>query len=76
MTTDPTAPECATCAETGRKGACARLRCYCGHETCWAFASWAPLPPRGSIASTPAPARAPKRSAWDDRKDSTWIDQL
>jgi len=62
---------CATCADNGRKGYCAPLRCYCGHETCHAFASWEPLAP-------PADATPPKakRNDWANRKESTWIDQL
>jgi hypothetical protein len=65
---------CASCAEIGRAGSCARLRCYCGHSTCWAFASWSPL-------STDAPeitttTKRAGRSAWDNRKESTWLDRL
>lgn len=73
MTPDPTAPECATCAETGRKGACARLRCYCGHETCWAFASWVPLRPH---QNAPAASHDRTSTAWASREGSTWIDKL
>lgn len=75
MTTDPTAPGCATCAEAGRKGACARLRCYCGHETCWAFASWVPLRPHRS-APTATTNNARMRDSWNARKEPTWIDKL
>lgn len=49
------------------------LRCYCGHESCWAFASWEPLPPRGALAPTPVTTR---RNAWATREESTWIDKL
>jgi hypothetical protein len=33
---------CTACAETGRRGYCAPLRCYCGHEQCPAFVSYVP----------------------------------
>jgi len=66
-------PGCTACAEIGRKGYCAPLRCYCGHESCWAFASWEPLPPRGALAPTPVTTR---RNAWATREESTWIDKL
>lgn len=35
-------PTCTTCVENGVLGSCAPLRCYCGHETCPAFASYVP----------------------------------
>lgn len=66
---------CQSCAEVARKGYCALGRCYCGHETCHAFASWVELPALTDIA--PAPRKAPTRaSSWDTREESTWIDQL
>lgn len=36
---DPTCPDCKA---IGRRGYCAPLRCYCGHDTCPAFASYRP----------------------------------
>lgn len=46
-----TGQECLECPVVGRKGYCARGRCLCGHESCWAFMSWRPLaaidPPLG-----------------------------
>ena len=68
-----TLPGCSTCTETGRRGTRAPLRCYCGHETCHAFASWAPLP---SLNVAPISKPAPTRDSWDNREESTWIDKL
>lgn len=31
---------CPTCVAEGKPGSCAKLRCYCGHRECWAFASY------------------------------------
>jgi hypothetical protein len=42
--TDEKKPECQSCTDAARKGYCAPGRCYCGHEACHAYASWAPLP--------------------------------
>ena len=64
---------CQTCTETSRRGYCAPLRCYCGHDTCHAFASWQPR--RDPFQNVqPLPVRT--SSAWDDREESTWIDKL
>ena len=65
---------CQTCADDPRAAVgryCAPFRCYCGHETCRAFASWQP---RVALNVTSLPARA--SSAWADREESTWIDKL
>lgn len=36
---------CAECAtRTGTHRYCARLRCLCGHEGCWAYRTWRPRP--------------------------------
>ena len=48
------------------------LRCYCGHESCHAFASWTPLQPL-NVTDISKPK---KGSAWAEREESTWIDQL
>ena len=62
---------CATCTTVGRRGYCAPLRCYCGHDTCHAFASWEPLTrPLANVQTLPT------RSTWADREESTWIDKL
>lgn len=66
------APGCTTCTEVGRKGCCAPLRCYCGHDTCHAFASWTPLQPL-NVTDISKPK---KGSAWAEREESTWIDKL
>ena len=65
-------PGCATCTEVERKGCCAPLRCYCGHDTCHAFASWTPLQPL-NVTDISKPK---KGSAWAEREESTWIDKL
>ena len=62
---------CRECAETGRKGYCAPLRCYCGHQTCHAFASW-----REPVAPDITLREVAKTSAWSNREEPTWIDQM
>lgn len=64
---------CATCHHEGRRGYCAPLRCYCGHDTCPAFASWEPLEKPRMVA---VPEIRPTSTTWDDREESTWIDQM
>lgn len=64
---------CQTCANAERKGYCAPGRCYCGHPTCHAFASWTELP---ALPDAPIPAKPARASSWDTREESTWIDQL
>ena len=65
---------CSTCATSGRRGYCAPLRCYCGHETCHAFVSWQALPEASSDA-TATPMRDGR--AWAAREEgSSWIDKL
>jgi hypothetical protein len=66
---------CAECATTGRRGYCAPLRCYCGHDTCHAFASYVALAP---LNVTPIDKRKNRRgpSAWDERSEAGWIDKL
>lgn len=66
---------CAPCATaTGTKRYCALARCYCGHPECPAFESFIDL---DAIPLADAPTRpSSRRSSWDDRKESTWIDQL
>ena len=50
------------------------LRCYCGHDTCHAFASWKPRPVL-NVTDISKP-KGKKGSAWAEREESTWIDQL
>jgi hypothetical protein len=65
---------CATCADSGRKGYCAPLRCYCGHETCHAAGSReARTESVADVAYLPTQRRA---SSWDTREESTWIDKM
>jgi len=66
---------CKSCVTAGRAGSCARLRCYCGHEGCWAFDSWVPLTRRESAASAPANTDA-IRASWDARDGETWLDRM
>lgn len=67
--------ECTTCGDLERRGYCAPARCYCGHPACPAFASWVDLS-LVPLADLPAPKKRKQSSSWDDRKESTWIDQL
>ena len=64
---------CHECTETGRKGYRAPLRCYCGHETCAAFASWEPLRTPDLTAIRAADERMAK--SWADREEPTWLDR-
>ena len=64
---------CQTCTETDRRGYCAPFRCYCGHKTCHAFASFVPRITRAINAKSP---RSRKSTRWADREESTWIDKL
>lgn len=63
---------CPACVQRGTRGSCAPLRCYCGHEPCPAFASY--IEPRAADIAASAPKR--RKSSWDNREESTWIDQL
>lgn len=66
---------CQTCTETGRRGHCAPARCYCGHETCYAYASWVDVKRLPPTAITPT-AKSRAAEAWADRKEPTWLDRL
>lgn len=66
-------PDCQICTDVARKGYCAPGRCYCGHETCHAFASWTELAPLADVTPTPTLRRS---SSWDTRTESTWIDKI
>lgn len=64
---------CQTCTEEGRKGYCARLRCYCGHEDCHASASYY----EPTIPDVSSVREMPTSKAWANRKEgSSWIDRL
>ena len=56
-----------------RRGSCCPGRCYCGHDTCHAFASWTPRP---VLNVTHIGKSTPARNSWDNREESTWIDKL
>ena len=64
--------KCAHCASEGRRGYCAPLRCYCGHETCHAAASYY----EPTIPDVSSVREQQTSTSWDNRKDSTWIDQM
>ena len=63
---------CSTCTERSRRGYCAPNRCYCGHESCYAFASWQPRPELNVSFIEPKATS----SAWANREGSTWIDKM
>lgn len=63
---------CRTDPSTAPGRVCAPRRCYCGHESCHAFASWTPLQPL-NVTDISKPK---KGSAWAEREESTWIDKL
>lgn len=69
---DVTRPEC--CPTCGGTRYCAPARCYCGHESCPAFASFVDM---ASVPLTAAPTVVKAGpSSWDKREESTWIDSL
>lgn len=60
---------CATCKALDMPGYCAPKRCYCGHLTCHAYASWLnPVDDRGRPILTVADARH-KAAEKNTRKD-------
>jgi hypothetical protein len=64
---------CAACSDKGNRGSCARYRCYCGHQQCWAFDSYY----KPETVSAPAVRKADKRMAqsWAEREEPTWLDR-
>ena len=64
---------CQTCTEEGRKGYCARLRCYCGHEDCHASASYVEVLPPDVTTIPTSKSRAAE--LWADREEPTWLDR-
>ena len=64
---------CATCAETGRRGYCAPAGCYCGHDDCYAAASYVKVRPLNVMTIPTAKSRAAE--AWADREEPTWLDR-
>ena len=69
-----TCPACDADPHAAPSRYCAPLRCYCGHETCHAFASWTPLPV--SNVTPIAKATAAHADSWANREESTWIDKM
>lgn len=66
---------CQTCSEADRRGYCAPLRCYCGHRSCHAFASWVDLKSIDPTAAVPS-AKSRAAKSWANREESTWLDKL
>lgn len=71
---DYTRDHCRECADSGRNGTCARLRCYCGHATCWAFDSYVPLKDI-PIPALPTAADTRQAASWANREEPTWLDR-
>ena len=65
---------CQTCSDTGRRGYCAPAGCYCGHEDCYAAASYVKLRPLNIAITKPRDNRM--ADAWADREEGSWIDGL
>ena len=65
--------QCPTCAKSGERGSCARLRCYCGHEECWAFDSY--FKPETIAAPTVRKADERMARSWAEREEPTWLDR-
>lgn len=68
---------CAECAPRY----CAPNRCYCGHDVCDAratFVAHTQVSTTGPVYDDTAASAAPVMvdSTWDDRDESTWIDNL
>lgn len=64
---------CPACIDKGELGSCARYRCYCGHQECWAFDSYY----KPEAIAAPVVRKADKRMAqsWADREEPTWLDR-
>jgi len=65
---------CPTCDPTGRGRYCAPLRCYCGHPDCHAADTYIDI--RAKALTAVATPEAKHATAWSDREEPTWIDQL
>jgi hypothetical protein len=65
--------QCPACVAAGERGSCARLRCYCGHQACPAFASYYKPEP----VAAPVVRQADERMArsWAEREEPTWLDR-
>lgn len=57
---------CTTCTANGRRGYCARLRCYCGHDTCHAAESYYEPAPQDAESIRAARIAADVAGAGDD----------
>lgn len=67
--------DCQPCQDRHKdKRYCARLRCYCGHPECPAFASWEPL--RAPNVTNIKPADERLAASWAQREEGSWIDGL
>ena len=74
MSAPYTRDHCAACADSGRNGTCARLRCYCGHQECWAAESFVELGVMRVPANVPA-GDARQAQTWANREEPTWLDK-
>ncbi|GGL27533.1 hypothetical protein GCM10012283_07150 [Phycicoccus endophyticus] len=73
-------PECATDPKAARGRYCPRFACLCGHQSCPAFESYIPRRPPEPLPDnvihlTSYRDKHPP-SAWDQRDEPTWIDNL
>lgn len=64
---------CATCTDLDRRGYCAPLRCYCGHDTCHAAASYETPAPLNVTSIKPPDERLAQ--SWAQREEPTWLDR-
>lgn len=64
---------CIDCAAEGQMGSCARLRCYCGHVTCWAYDSY--YKPEAPTTVTVRKADERMAQSWAEREEPTWLDR-
>ena len=64
---------CQTCTDTGRRGYCAPAGCYCGHDACYAAASYVKVRPLNVTTIPTTKSRAAE--LWADREEPTWLDR-
>jgi hypothetical protein len=66
-------PLCSTCEAGGSTRYCAPARCYCGHDTCHAFASFVDMTRVPVHDTTPT---KPRDTGWNDREGESWLERL
>lgn len=70
--------QCPVCKSKGEQGSCARLRCYCGHQECWAFDSYYDArerKPEPFISAVVRPPDTRMAQSWAEREEPTWLDR-